>query len=429
MLSRTKIWFWIFALELSFVPLAFLAWNRESFYVEQVENFTQAKFFLACLSLILVTLVYLSIFLKKEWRNEEISFKKLFIFLSPLFLLLVVSPPFLSVDTVAYLIPVKNYFIFGFNPYTVPFQQVVENSWVAQIGHPWRSDLITPYGPFFLLLLAPLAFLSTGLTTAIAIYKALLLIPYIFSVVIFDRLRAHFKTPPFVTVLFALNPLLLVFGLLEGHNDLILVALILAAVWFVLNKKFFHGNLALAAITAIKLFPIILAPIFWFEHGFFRWRKVFFSLLVILGFFFLTSLAFGFSTFPSLLKTIANQSSLSCLYICSPPQILFNVFSASLSTSLAFFLFSYSLIFWLFLFRSFKPVQFIFWSLMAFCFIYLRWLTPWYLMLPLPLALLLFESKKYRFWVVFLTVYAVWQTLWANVGFFGILLEKILSIL
>jgi len=429
MLSRTKIWLWIFVLELSFVPLVFLAWNRESFYLEHVENFSQEKFFWFCLSLILISVIYFFGFFKKQWLNQELPLKKLFLFLSPLFILLVVTIPFLSMDTAGYLLPIKNYLAFGFNPYQTPFLQVVQNPWVLQIGHPWASSLVTPYGPFFFLLLAPLVSLPFGLTVTIVIYKALLLVPYIFSVIIFDRLRSFFKTPPFVTVLFALNPLLLILGLLEGHNDLILEAFILAAIWLLLKEKFFHGNLALAAIVAIKLFPIIFAPIFWFEHGLFRWRKVIFSFLIIFGFFFLTSLFFGFSTLLSLVKTVAFQSSLGCFYICSPVQFFFNLFSVSLSVKLAFFLIVYSLIFWLFLLRSFKPVQFIFWSLMAFCFIYLRWLTPWYLMLPLPLALLLFENKKYRFWAGFLTIYAVWLSLWANVGFFGILWEKILSIL
>jgi Gpi18-like mannosyltransferase len=71
-----------------------------------------------------------------------------------------------------------------------------------------------------------------------------------------------FPKEPWRFWLFALNPLVLVETLINGHNDVVMMFLALVSYWFFLNSKKFRSLLFLLLSASIKYVTILLLPFY-----------------------------------------------------------------------------------------------------------------------------------------------------------------------
>lgn len=160
------------------------------------------------------------------------------------------------------------------NPLTTPPSAIVEREDYPYIG--WYKD-VDPYGPLWQWLGAGVHIVAgeSYLSNLLA-FKALIILAIgvtgglIYAIV--QRIAPRHALA--ATALWLWNPLVLNEGALHGHNDLVVIAVIMTGLWLVMRGA---GSLGLVAIIAAGLFKInvwILLPVvgLWLirQHG---WRN------------------------------------------------------------------------------------------------------------------------------------------------------------
>ncbi|HEY3061647.1 MAG TPA: hypothetical protein VGL99_21970 [Chloroflexota bacterium] len=149
-------------------------------------------------------------------------------------LTLILIPGVFSTDVYSYLIYGQMAGVHGLNPYVVPPDALPGNPLLTWIYDDWRS-LATPYGPLWTLLSAALAPLLYPLDVSdqVLIHKVLMnlvhLVNLVLLTVLLKRGLPHVRGGRLTAfALFAWNPLLLLEIAGNGHNDALMLTLLLA---------------------------------------------------------------------------------------------------------------------------------------------------------------------------------------------------------
>jgi hypothetical protein len=136
---------------------------------------------------------------------------------------------------------------------------------LAQAGDPiypysnWHH-LLSPYGPLFTLVLLPVARLP--LPVAYWTYKALATAASLGLLAAVWSCARRLDRPPAAAVAFVgLNPLVLVYALGGKHNDVLMMACLMAGCVLVLGRRELSGGALLVAAVAIKASAGLLAPV------------------------------------------------------------------------------------------------------------------------------------------------------------------------
>jgi hypothetical protein len=120
--------------------------------------------------------------------------------------------------------------------------------------------LPSPYGPLFTLLTYPLARLP--LPVAYWVYKVAATAASLGMLGALWACARRLRRPPAPAVAFVgLNPILIVYALGGKHNDLIMLALLLAGGWLLLAGREALGGVAVVASVAVKASAALLAPV------------------------------------------------------------------------------------------------------------------------------------------------------------------------
>lgn len=118
-------------------------------------------------------------------------------------------------------------------------------------------ELRTIYPPVAQAVFTVAAFMEPISLTPLRLVYALL---FIVSIVLMIVALRHYGRDPLWAALYALNPLLIYSGFNVVHMDVILVPFMLGAMILVKTRPFWAGAL-LAGAGAVKLWPLVLAPI------------------------------------------------------------------------------------------------------------------------------------------------------------------------
>jgi hypothetical protein len=176
------------------------------------------------------------------------------------------APPLLSADVFGY-VAWGELGAHGVNPYS--------HASIAVGHHAVRPFLLwdhgaTPYGPLFTALTYGLAPLSVGV--ALWTLKTVAALCAVGCVALLWRAASQLGRPPGQAVLaFALNPLVLVYGVGGAHNDLMVGALVLAGVLAVLSGRERTGAGAVVAAAAMKASALVALPFLVAASP--RWRR------------------------------------------------------------------------------------------------------------------------------------------------------------
>ncbi len=149
-------------------------------------------------------------------------------------LTLILIPGVFSTDVYSYLIYGQMAGVHGLNPYVVPPDAMVGNELLAWIYDDWRS-LASPYGPLWTSLsaaIAPLLY-QMDVSDQVLIHKVLMnlvhLLNLVLLTVLLKRGLPHVRGGRLTAfALFAWNPLLLLEIAGNGHNDALMLTLLLA---------------------------------------------------------------------------------------------------------------------------------------------------------------------------------------------------------
>jgi hypothetical protein len=176
--------------------------------------------------------------------------------------LMLLAPPLFSTDVFSYQFYGRIGQVYHANAYLAGPVALYQDPLYHYIGSKWISAP-TVYGPLFTALSYPLAPLS--IPTNVFVYKAIATVSSLAVVaLVWNGARLRGINPVKAAVLVGLNPLVAVYGVGGGHNDLLMLVPMVAAVVLLLQRR---GRLGAGSImvgagikmTAGLLFPFALA--------------------------------------------------------------------------------------------------------------------------------------------------------------------------
>lgn len=168
--------------------------------------------------------------------------------------------PFDSVDIYDYIIHGRMTAFYHTNPFLGTPNMFPRDPFYNYAA--WKQEP-SAYGPIWELLAAPAARLAgNGIVANVIVYKmipGLFLLASLGLIALILRRQAPKETLAGVLLL-GWNPVVLYEVLGNGHNDMVMVFWILAAVWAIQRRRYTTSILALVAGTLVKFIPILLIP-------------------------------------------------------------------------------------------------------------------------------------------------------------------------
>jgi alpha-1,6-mannosyltransferase len=189
----------------------------------------------------------------------ELSGKTVLMGIAALHAVILLAPPLASTDIFSYQAYARMGSMFGINPYlNGPHALGLGDPVFFYIGSKW-SYIPSVYGPAFTLLsyaLAPLSIAST-----LAAYKALATAASLGVVaLVYNAARLRGINPAKAAALVGLNPLLVIYGVGGGHNDMLMLLVLTGAIYaLIVGRERLSGWLGVLAF-AIKLTAGVVLP-------------------------------------------------------------------------------------------------------------------------------------------------------------------------
>ena len=222
--------------------------------------------------LTILTILYYLVIKKREKIFENT--KKMFIFISIIAIIFIAVLPFTCSDVFYYLGIGRLDSTYHQNPYYQTIKSFVETGnnnqylqtdTVLQQGYinDW-SDSTVVYGPIWTLICKVMGVLSFGnIDIGLFIFKLLNFAVHILNCYLIYKI-SHKKI---FTLIYGLNPFILIESIACGHNDVFVVSFMLASLYFLSRKKNVVASIAfLAMATAVKYFAILLLPFIIIYH-------------------------------------------------------------------------------------------------------------------------------------------------------------------
>jgi hypothetical protein len=172
--------------------------------------------------------------------------------------LMLLAPPLLSTDIFSYNAYSRMWALYGANPYLHGPHAIALDPLYPFIGARWVGTP-TVYGPLFTALTYPLG--GLGIAASVAAYKAIAALSSLVLVgLVWQCARLRGIDPVKAVVLVGLNPLIVVYGVGGGHNDLLVLAVSMAGVYAVLRGRERRGGGLMVAAAGLKLTAGLLLP-------------------------------------------------------------------------------------------------------------------------------------------------------------------------
>ena len=198
-------------------------------------------------------------------KYRHFNVVKLAIFIG---IILLFSYPFLSHDFFNYMFDAKIATFYQQNPYLYKALDFPTDPWLRFMHWTHRTY---PYGPIFLLITLIPSFLSFGkFALSFLFFKATFIVFYILAVFFLNKLNKKYA------MIFATNPLIIIEGLVNSHNDLIGVSLGIIGIYFLFKNKNIPARVFFILSLGIKF---ITFPIALLMRKNMRWNKIIFVFL------------------------------------------------------------------------------------------------------------------------------------------------------
>jgi hypothetical protein len=186
---------------------------------------------------------------------DRLSARAVLMTIAALHALVLLAPPLLSTDIFSYQAYARMGAMYGANPYLHGPAAIALDPVYPFIDAKWVS-MPTAYGPVFTVLsylLAPLSIAASALTyKAIAAVSSLALVAFVWNAA---RLRG--LDPVKSAALVGLNPLIVLYGVGGGHNDLLMLAAVGAGIYLLLAHRDRAGGASMAVAAGIKLTAVL----------------------------------------------------------------------------------------------------------------------------------------------------------------------------
>ncbi|MCR4325017.1 MAG: hypothetical protein NUV69_05010 [Candidatus Curtissbacteria bacterium] len=175
-------------------------------------------------------------------------------------IILIFAYPFLSSDIFNYMFDAKIITQYHANPYTHKPLDFPSDEWIRFMRWVHRYS---PYGPLWLVMSTIPSILGFGkfITTLFAFKISIGIFHLVNSYLIYRILKiTNPKALLLGTAFYAMNPLFLIEGVANGHNDLILATFLLASIFLFTSKRYSLSLITLLAGALVKYIPILNLP-------------------------------------------------------------------------------------------------------------------------------------------------------------------------
>ncbi len=175
-------------------------------------------------------------------------------------LILVVIPPLLSKDVFSNIFYAKIAARYHDNPYVITPQRFSADQLMVYVSLNWKNTAIV-YGPlhtYFSILLNLAA--GEGITANIIVFKGAMAAFHVSNILLVWLILGLMapRRRRLGTMLYAWNPIALTIGVGGGHNDLMMMTLVLLAVYLLLREMKWAGFVCLCLSVFIKYISVIL---------------------------------------------------------------------------------------------------------------------------------------------------------------------------
>jgi hypothetical protein len=189
---------------------------------------------------------------------KQLSQRAVLMSIAALNALVLVAPPLLSTDLFSYIAYGRLGTTYGINPYLHGPNVIAFDPLYHLVGAQW-THTPTAYGPLFTALSYPLAGLN--IATSVFAYKGIAALSCVAIVLLVWRAAELRGMDPVKAVaLVGLNPVIVVYGVGGGHNDMLMLAILVAGIYVLLRQREGTGGAMIIAATAIKLTAGMLLP-------------------------------------------------------------------------------------------------------------------------------------------------------------------------
>lgn len=124
---------------------------------------------------------------------------------------------------------------------------------------------VYPYGPVWLGITAPITFVSHEIfALSFALFKIVGTLAFLGTAFFIGKLAAHLKmkNTNFSIALFALNPLILIEGLVSSHNEIVMMFFAVMSFYFLFTKRHTFSLMGFFISVGIKYATFIFLPIY-----------------------------------------------------------------------------------------------------------------------------------------------------------------------
>jgi hypothetical protein len=213
-------------------------WNTFRDWIIQLGYFHRDTSWGIYLALIIIGFIFHFIFIGNHKKYDPFSISIL------VGAGLLVSYPFLSHDLFNYLFDAKIVTFYHQNPYILKALDFPLDPWLRFMHWTHRTY---PYGPSFLLLTLIPSVLSFGkFILSFLFYKGMVIGIYILTVFLLNRSNRKWA------MIFATHPLILMEGLINGHNDMIALSLALISIMILQKNKLIYAKIMFMLSAGIK---------------------------------------------------------------------------------------------------------------------------------------------------------------------------------
>lgn len=212
---------------------------------------------------IIAALFVLYLIVLSQAAKEALSVKQVWNIIIVVLCILLLSYPAFSYDMFNYMFTAKTVLVYQKNPYgVIPLQFSGFDPYLTFMR--W-THLPSAYGPIWIGLTLPFYLSGLGyFLVTLWNFKLLMAGFYALCALGIVKILNVFtkENTALGLTLFALNPLIMIESLVSAHNDIVMMAVAVWAIYYLLKKRYYLALFLLSVSIALKLMTIVLVPLF-----------------------------------------------------------------------------------------------------------------------------------------------------------------------
>lgn len=242
-----------------------LTLSQSAFFQNIQKSFTYIGYFNRPLSssiyvVLLISLFTFYFFLITSVIKKAITFHqiKILILLS---LILVFSYPAFSYDIFNYMFDAKTVAVYQANPWVVKPLDFVGDPWLRFMHWVHRPSV---YPPVWIgISLVPFVLGFNKFVLVLLNFKIFIALFHLLAIYLLKKImdKINPERTLMVITLFAFSPLVIIEDLVNGHNDIVMVALALFSIYLLMEKKIFQSTIILIFSVLTKYVTAFLLPV------------------------------------------------------------------------------------------------------------------------------------------------------------------------